>query len=137
MNLITEKLLQVVSDVTKIPAGVAFNIREDSACAGRQSTENIKILSKTDKPGIDIIVKPDTKNETVYIPAFVTHTNHEDLVYNDFYIGENADVTVVAGCGIHNEGHANSLHNGIHRFFLGKNARVLYVDCLLYTSRCV
>lgn len=127
-NDITRGLMELVSDVKVIPDNVAFNIREDSGCAGRQSTKNIKIVGKTDKPGIDIIVKPGTKNETVYIPAFVTHTDIEDLVYNDFYIGEGADVVVVAGCGIHNEGHAHSMHNGIHRFFVGKGAKVLYLE---------
>jgi len=127
-NDITKSLMEMVSDVKVIPQNVAFNIREDSACAGRYSTANVKIVDKTDKPGIDIIVKPGTKNETVYIPAFVTHTNVEDLVYNDFFIGEDADVTVVAGCGIHNDGHGHSAHNGIHRFFVGKNAKVLYLE---------
>ncbi len=96
----------------------AFNIREDGGCAGRQNSQNIEITSKSDKPGIDIRVKPGTKGETVYIPACVTHSKVDDLVYNDFYIGAGADVIMVAGCGVHTDGEESSQHNGIHRFFL-------------------
>ena len=98
MNKITEDLLKIVSDWKGIP-DAAYNIREDTGCAGRRSTENIRIDSKTDKPGIDIHVKPGTRGEIVYIPACVTHSAVDDLVYNDFYIGAGADVTIVAGCG--------------------------------------
>lgn len=127
MNKITEELLAVVSDIKGTPNG-AYNIRENGHCAGRQCSKQIEIIAKTDKPGIDIIVKPNTKGETVYIPAIVTQSDVDDLVYNDFYIGENADITIVAGCGVHTDGDANSQHNGIHRFFLRKNARVLYLE---------
>lgn len=127
MNSITEKLLDMISDYKGKFVG-AFNIREDSQCAGRQSSEHIKIESKTDKPGIDILVDPGTKGETVYIPACITHSDVDDLVYNDFYIGEGADVTVVAGCGVHTDGEESSQHNGIHRFFIEKGARVLYLE---------
>ncbi|MDE6727550.1 MAG: SufD family Fe-S cluster assembly protein [Oscillospiraceae bacterium] len=128
-NGITGDLLKVISDYDPA-AGFkgAYNIREDSQCAGRQSSENITISSKTDKPGIDITVKPGTKGETVFIPACVTHTAVDDLVYNDFYIGEGADVVIVAGCGVHNEGEEDARHNGIHRFFLEPNARVIYKE---------
>lgn len=127
MKGVTKKLLELVSELVGDPKG-AFNIREDGQCAGRQSTENIQINTKKDKPGIDIIVQPGTKGETAYIPACITHSDVDDLVYNDFYIGEGADVTVVAGCGVHTEGEKSSQHNGIHRFFIGKNARVLYLE---------
>lgn len=127
MNAITKDLLTIVSDVFGEIDG-AYNIREDGQCAGRNSTENIQILSKTDQPGIDIIVKAGTKQEKVFIPACVTHSNVEDLVYNDFYIGEGSDVTIVAGCGVHTEGEEESQHNGIHRFFIGKDAKVLYLE---------
>jgi Fe-S cluster assembly scaffold protein SufB len=127
MNKITQTLLEIVSDIKGTPQG-AFNIREDGGCAGRQSTEHIKIESKKDRPGIDIIVTAGTKGEKVYIPACVTHSNVDDLVYNDFYIGEGADVTIVAGCGVHSDGGEQARHNGIHRFFLSKNARVLYLE---------
>lgn len=128
-NDITAGMLKIISDydITEGFKG-AYNIREDSACAGRQSSENITISPKSDKPGIDIIVKPNTKGETVYIPACVTHTAVDDLVYNDFHIGKNADVIIVAGCGVHNEGEEDARHNGIHRFFLDEGASVLYKE---------
>ena len=126
MNSTSKQLLELVADLFGAPTG-AYNIREDGGCAGRQSTENVSITAKTDQPGIDIRVKPHA-NETVYIPALVTHSDVIDLVYNDFFIGEGADVTIVAGCGIHTEGAHSSQHNGIHRFFLEKNARVKYVE---------
>ncbi len=128
-NDITAGMLRIISDydITEGFKG-AYNIREDSACAGRRSSENITISPKSDKPGIDIIVKPGTKGETVYIPACVTHTAVDDLVYNDFHIGKNADVVIVAGCGVHNEGEEDARHNGIHRFFLDEGASVLYKE---------
>ena len=134
MNKITERLLKAVSDWTGVQQNAAYNIREDGMCAGRQSTKNIQITSKTDKPGIDVAILPDTKGETVYIPACVTHSAINDLVYNDFYIGENADVTIVAGCGVHSDGEEEARHNGIHRFVLGKNAHVLYLEKHLGTG---
>ena len=134
MNKITERLLKAVSDWTGVPQNAAYNIREDGLCAGRQSTKNIQITSKTDKPGIDVAILPDTKGETVYIPACVTHSAINDLVYNDFYIGENADVTIVAGCGVHSDVEEEARHNGIHRFVLGKNAHVLYLEKHLGTG---
>ena len=126
MNEITKKLLGMISDVTGEIKG-AFNIREDGGCAGRQSSENITIVNKEDLPGIDIIIKPNTK-ETVYIPACVTKSDVDDLVYNDFHVGENADVVIVAGCGVHTDGEESSQHNGIHRFFIGKGAKVRYEE---------
>ena len=126
MNDITKKLLSMISDISGEIKG-AFNIREDSGCAGRQSSENVDIVPKVGQPGIDIIIKPNTK-ETVYIPACVTKSNVNDLVYNDFYVGENSDIVIVAGCGVHVDGEEDSQHNGIHRFFLSKNARVRYEE---------
>lgn len=127
MNKITEELLRMVSDFKGSFKG-AFNIREDGGCAGRQSTENIKIESKADAPGLVIHVRPGTKGETVYIPACVTHGSIDDLVYNDFYIGEGVDVRIVAGCGVHTDNEEEARHNGIHRFFLEKGAHVLYEE---------
>ena len=126
MNDITKKLLSMISDISGEIKG-AFNIREDSGCAGRQSSENVDIVPKVGQPGIDIIIKPNTK-ETVYIPACVTKSNVDDLVYNDFYVGENSDIVIVAGCGVHVDGEEDSQHNGIHRFFLSKNAHVRYEE---------
>lgn len=128
MNKITKKLLSMVSNIDDLPENSAFNIREDSGCAGRHSTEHVEIVGKTDVPGIDIRIKPNTKGESIYIPACITKSDVDDLVYNDFYVGENADVIIVAGCGVHTDGEESSQHNGIHRFFLEKGAKVLYLE---------
>lgn len=127
MDGIEKILLEQVADLHDIPAG-AYNIRSNSQSTGRNSTSNISIVSKEDQSGIDIIIKPNTQKESVHIPALVTKTGITDLVYNDFYIGENADILIVAGCGIHNDGNEKSEHNGIHRFFVGKNAKMKYVE---------
>ncbi len=127
MSNILEGLLKAVSDWNGKFTG-AFNIRENGECAGRQSTKNIRIESKTDKPGLDIRIRPGTKGETVSIPACVTHGGVDDLVYNDFFVGEGADVTIVAGCGVHTDSEELARHNGIHRFFLAKGARVTYLE---------
>ena len=134
MNNTTIELLKEISDFDGEFKG-AYNIREDGECAGRQSSENIKITSKTDKPGIDIRIAPGTKGERVYIPACVTHSDVADLVYNDFYVGENADVIIVAGCGVHADNEGEAKHNGIHRFFLGKGSKVLYQEKHLGTGK--
>ena len=124
----TRRLLAAVSDYQGKFDG-AYNIREDGACAGRRSTEHIQIDSMPDgKPGLVIHIKPEAQGETVYIPACVTHSNVDDLVYNDFYVGAGADVTIVAGCGVHSDGDEDARHNGIHRFFLEKGAHVLYKE---------
>ncbi len=127
MNTITNELLRMISDFRGKFDG-AFNIRENGECAGRQSSENIKIESKQDAPGLVIHIKPHTKGERVYIPACVTHGNIDDLVYNDFYVGEGADVVIVAGCGVHTDNEEEARHNGIHRFILEKDAHVVYEE---------
>ena len=127
MNALTEKLLEMIS----APVGAmldAFNIREDSSCAARHSTPNVRIESKTDRSGIDIHVAPGTRGENIFIPAIVTRGNVSDVAYNDFFIGEGADVTVTAGCGVHTGDSGDARHDGVHRFFIGKNARVLYLE---------
>jgi len=134
VNNVTLKLLSIVSDWDGSYNG-AFNIREDGQCAGRQSTANIKIESKTDQPGLDICVLPGTKGESVSIPACVTHGDVDDLVYNDFYIGEGADVTIVAGCGIHTENNEPARHNGIHRFFLAPHSHAKYIEKHIGTGK--
>ncbi|MCR2032083.1 SufB/SufD family protein [Anaerofustis stercorihominis] len=136
MNKTTEQILRAVSGFTGKFEG-AFNIREDGKCAGRQSSKNIKIESKEDGPGLIIHIKPNTKDEKVYIPACVTHGDVDDLVYNDFYVGENADVTIVAGCGVHTDDGHDARHNGIHRFFLEENAHVLYEEKHIATGKGV
>ncbi len=128
MNNITGKLLDIVAGWMGEPENAAYNIREDGLCAARKSTENIQIENKEGLPGIRITVAPGTKGETAYIPACVTQSGVDDLVYNDFYIGEGADVTIIAGCGVHSEGEEQARHNGIHRFFIGKGAKVRYVE---------
>lgn len=128
MDKITESLLKLVSDWDDDVYNGAYNIRENGGCAGRRSTDNIKIEPKEGGKGIDIYIKEGTKDEKVYIPACISKSNVEDLVYNDFHVGENADVTIVAGCGVHTDDEEGSSHNGIHRFFVGKNARVLYEE---------
>ena len=127
MKSITDSLLNQISDFKEGFQG-AYNIREDGGCAGRQSTKNIRIESKEENPGINIHISGNTKNETVYIPACVTKSGVHDLVYNDFYVEEGADVIIIAGCGVHSDGGEEAAHNGIHRFFVGKNARVLYQE---------
>lgn len=128
MESITEKLLGIVSDWKGASFKGAYNIRENSGCAGRQSSENIKIENKPDNPGIIIKIGSGAQKETVYIPACVTHGGVNDLVYNDFYVEDGADVIIVAGCGVHSDDEEEARHNGIHRFFVGKNARVLYKE---------
>ncbi|MBQ7970829.1 MAG: SufD family Fe-S cluster assembly protein [Clostridia bacterium] len=127
MDQIQKTLLEQVADLHDVPAG-AYNIRANGASAGRNTTANIDIVTKEDCDGIDIIIKPFTKNESMHIPVILSESGVQDMVYNDFYIGEGADVTIVAGCGIHNAGDQESRHDGIHRFFVGKNAKVKYVE---------
>lgn len=124
----TEKqLLKIIADMEGEPEG-AFNIRANGKLADRKTTENIDIRTKTDKPGIDIIIKPGTVGETVHIPVVIDATGLDDLVYNDFIVGENSDITIVAGCGIHNCGDKKSSHDGVHTFFVGKNSKVKYIE---------
>lgn len=127
MNKIDRALLESVADLHKVPEG-AYNIRKNGQSFGRASSANIQIESKADKPGIDITVRPGTKNESLHIPVILTETGLHDVVYNDFYIGEDADVLIVAGCGIHNCGDQSSQHDGIHTFHIGRGARVRYVE---------
>lgn len=127
MDEIQKSLLKEVADLDALPVG-AYNIRSNGAGAGRNTTANIDIVTKTDKPGIDIIIKPGTKKESVHIPVIISQSGLKDLVYNDFYIGEDSDVTIIAGCGIHNCGGQLSQHDGIHTFYVGKNAKLRYVE---------
>ena len=127
MNKTESQLLEAIADLHEVPAG-AYNIRKNGSGHSRQSTANIEIVTKEDKPGIDIIVAPGTKNESVHIPVIITEAGVNDLVYNDFFIGDDADILIVAGCGIHNSGDEKSQHDGIHTFHIGKNAKVKYVE---------
>ncbi len=127
MDSIQKQLLEQIAGLHEVPQG-AYNLRVNGEGTGRNTTEHIDIVTKTDKQGIDIIIKPGTKNESVHIPVLLSQTGLSDMVYNDFYIGEDADVTIVAGCGIHNAGDQASKHDGIHTFYIGKNAKVRYVE---------
>ena len=127
MDIIQKTLLEEVAGLHEVPEG-AYNIRANGALDSRQTTANINIVTKQDRPGIDIIIAPGTKRESVHIPVIISQTGLKDLVYNDFYVGEDADVTIIAGCGIHNCGDQDSTHDGIHSFHLEKNAKVRYVE---------
>ena len=127
LDAIEKRLLLEVADLHEIPEG-AYNIRSNSASAGRRSTENIEITSKTDVSGLEIRIKPGTKHESVHIPVVMTESGLKETVYNDFYIGEGADVLIVAGCGIDNCGNQDSQHDGVHRFYVGRGATVRYVE---------
>ena len=124
---IQKQLLAEIAALHKVPDG-AYNIRAHGEAAGRNSTANIEISSKTDKPGIDIRIKPGTKNESVHIPVVLSESGLKEVVYNDFYVGDGADVVIVAGCGISNCGDQDSAHDGVHCFHIGKNAKVKYVE---------
>jgi len=126
-NQVDRELLEKIADMLGKPVG-SFNIRKDSSCGGRQNTENIQITDKEDKPGIDIHIKAGTVGETCHIPVIITQTGLEEMVYNDFFIGENCDVDIVAGCGIHNCGEQDSRHDGIHTFYVGRNSKVKYTE---------
>lgn len=127
LDEIQKRLLREVADLHDVPEG-AYNIRSNSKSAGRASTENIEIIPREDGQGLTVKIKPGTKNESVHIPVVLTETGIKEVVYNDFYIGEDADVTIVAGCGIDNCGNQDAEHDGIHRFFVGKNAHIRYVE---------
>ncbi len=127
LNGLDRDLLKEIAGIEAVPTG-AYNVRRNGKLAGRNTTANIDIVTKTDKPGIDIIIKSETKGERVDIPVILTETGLDDLVYNDFYVEDGADVVIVAGCGIHNAGGLKSEHDGIHAFHIGKNAKVLYIE---------
>ena len=128
LDIIDKNLLKAVADLDEVPRLGAYNIRKNGEGVSRRSTENIQIVPKTDKPGIDINVAPGTKKEQVHIPVILSAEGMTDIVYNTFNIGDNADVVIVAGCGIHNSCDSDAGHNGIHEFFVGKNAHVKYVE---------
>ena len=127
MDIIQKQLLEAVADLHEIPAG-AFNIRANGVTAGKNTTANIDIVQKEDVDGIDIKIKDGTKKESVHMPVLLSQSGIQEMVYNDFYIGDDCDVTIIAGCGIHNGGDLASKHDGIHRFFVGKNSHVKYVE---------
>ena len=127
LNAVDKKLLKEVADLHEIPQG-AYNIRKNGEGAGRNTTANIDIVTKKDKPGIDVIIKPGTKGESVHIPVIISNQGLNDLVYNTFEVGEDSDVLIVAGCGIHNPGSEKAQHDGIHQFFVRKGAHMRYIE---------
>lgn len=127
MNKIDKELLQQIANLHEVPQG-SYNIRKNGESVERVSNSEIEIVTKKNKSGINVVVKPGVKNRSVHIPVIITVGNFTDLVYNDFYIGENADVTIIAGCGIHNNTSMKSEHNGIHTFHIKSNARVKYIE---------
>lgn len=127
MDKIQQTLLEAVTELHGVPEG-AYNIRANGTMAGRNTTANIDIITKEDKPGIDIRIKPGTKNESVHIPVVLSQSGLQEMVYNDFFVGDDCDITIVAGCGIHNSGDEESRHDGIHTFYVGKNAKIRYVE---------
>ena len=127
LDPIQKRMIEELTDLHEVPAG-AYNFRANSKLAGRNTTANIDIISKEDGSGIDIKIKPGTKNESVHIPVVISASGIKETVYNDFYIGEDSDVVIVAGCGIDNCGRQDSQHDGVHRFFVGKNAHIKYIE---------
>lgn len=127
MDAIQKNLLEQISGLHEVPQG-AYSLRINGALQGKNSSENIEIVKKEDKPGIDIYIKAGTKNESVHIPVLLSQTGIKELVYNDFHIGEDCDITIVAGCGIHNGGNDDSEHSGVHSFYLEKNAKLKYIE---------
>ena len=128
MENIDRELLKEITGTENVEFEGAYNIRKNGQGVERKITENVDIITKKEVSGIDIYVKPNTKFEFIHIPVIITESGINDVVYNDFYIGENSKVTIVAGCGIHNDHHKDSQHDGIHRFFLEKGAKVKYIE---------
>ena len=127
MDNIQKELLKQVADIHEVPAG-AYSLRINGKMHGKNSTENIEIVAKEDKSGIDIYIKPGTKNESIHMPVLLSQSGLKEVVYNDFHVGEDCDVVIVAGCGIHNGGSSDSEHSGIHSFYLAKNAKLKYIE---------
>ena len=127
MDQIQKTLLEQIAGLHEVPAG-AYNIRANGQSVSRGTTANIDIVTKEDKQGIDIVIKPGTKKESVHIPVVLSQSGLKEMVYNDFFVGDDCDVTIIAGCGIHNGGDETSKHDGIHSFFIGKNSHVRYVE---------
>lgn len=128
MENMEKDLLEMIADIRGFMPGSAFNLRKNGEGVERHSTEHVKISAKTDKPGIDIRIDANTVGESIHIPVILTESGIKDVVYNDFYIGENCDVEIIAGCGIHNDGCDTSQHDGIHTFHIGKNAKIVYSE---------
>ena len=127
MDKIEQNMLQEIAELDSLPVG-AYNIRSNGESEARNTTANIDIITKEDKSGLDIKIKDKTKNESVHIPVIISKSGLKETVYNDFFIGDDCDITIVGGCGIHNCGSSESRHDGIHRFFVGKNSKIKYIE---------
>jgi Fe-S cluster assembly scaffold protein SufB len=127
LSVLDKKLLEEVADLHDVPQG-AYNIRKNGEGISKNNTANIEIVTKKDKPGIDIIIKPGTKGESVHIPVILSHEGLNDIVYNTFEVGEGSDVIIVAGCGIHNPGSKKAQHDGVHEFFVRRGAHMKYIE---------
>lgn len=127
MDNVQKELLKQIAGLHEIPVG-AYNIRTNGKTEARNSTEHIEIVPKEGSDGIVIKIKAGTKNESIHIPVVLSEAGLKETVYNDFYIGDDCDVTIVAGCGIHCGTDDSSEHDGIHSFFIGKNSKVKYVE---------
>lgn len=135
INSIAEKLLEALSEYRKGEFKGAYSLRQNGKCIGNRSSNNVEITLKTDAPGIIVRVKPDTKGDVIFIPSCVTEGGIDDTVYNDFYVGENCDVTIKSGCGVHTDDEGLAKHNGIHRFFIAENAKVHYEEKHIGTGK--
>ena len=135
INDISKKLLEALSEYKNGNFAGAYSFRQNGKCIGSKSSKNVEITSKTDKQGIIVRVKPDTKGEVIFIPSCVTEGGIDDTVYNDFYVGENCDITIKSGCGVHTDDGSLAKHNGIHRFFVGENAKVHYEEKHIGTGK--
>lgn len=127
MNSNAEHILETVAGFSHIPDG-AFNIRHNGKGVNMRSSVGISILPRKDGKGITVKIRPGTVGEIMHIPVVIDQSGIIDLVYNDFFIGEDCDVEIIAGCGIHNDGVHLTRHDGIHTFHIGKNSRVRYVE---------
>jgi len=127
MNDLDKHILKIINEELS-KKNSAYNIRKNGTSIDRGCTDDIRIESKSDKPGIDIYVNDNTKDGSVHIPVLLTQSGLDDTVYNDFHIGKNSTVVINAGCGIHNDKHKDSEHDGIHRFFVGEGSHVKYIE---------
>lgn len=127
MNDTDKNLLKEISD-SDIEQADAYNIRKNGKGVSRKTNPYINIVPKEDNQGIDVYVKENTLLSIIHVPVLLTESGLKDVVYNDFHIGKNSNVIILAGCGVHNDKHKDTEHDGIHRFFLEENAKVKYME---------
>lgn len=127
LDKVTQAILKYIDEAGFRQEG-AFNLRHNGMALCHGDSEHVRIVRKEDKPGIDIYIDGETDGEEVHIPVVLDASGFTDRVYNDFHIADGANVVIIAGCGIHNDGHADSQHDGVHSFFVGKGANVTYKE---------